>query len=108
MADSEPVEVFFTPDFKAACKWGVIEHPDPQPDLGLIGHLMLITVEQAERLLEGPQRHHGGIAQARYDGDGKRIYVDLDYRGNQWVWLLHPAEFFDGEGPPIFLGAWPD
>lgn len=120
------------------CDWGRIEHTDPRPDRGAVGHLLLAT-----GWVIGGQLDKGPIYRARdVDDDyrirwqaynatshGDRLFVSTAWpiysHGDgtpredgaeepptgcqRWTWELFPAHFADGKGPDnIFVGRWPD
>jgi hypothetical protein len=97
------------------CDWGVIEHGNPKPCLGKVGHLMLITPDYAKRLVEkGPHEPHCcGVNSVTTDGGRTFVHLD-DYRGQRWTWELFEAHWWDDNwfghngGPPILVGRWPD
>jgi hypothetical protein len=103
------VELVFPLDEWGGCgtPWGDIEHSDPRPDRGEVGHLMLCMPEYADRLLStGPELHHGALHSVTESARGR--FAHVEYGRARWTWELLPAHFSDGQGPPILLGKWPD
>lgn len=94
------------------CDWGVIEHSEPRPDRGEVGHLMIATSDYVSQLLrEGPDDchcHHGG-ANSATELDG-RLFAHIDYEGQRWTWELFNAHWWDNapQTPALLVGRWPD
>jgi hypothetical protein len=108
------VELRITADGRnLECDWGVIEHGNPKPCHGEVGHLMLITPDYVKQLLTRPKwTCLCSFKTATTDGD--RIFAHLDCEGQRWTWELFQAHWFDDNwfgnngGPPILVGRWPD
>ncbi|AFQ97469.1 hypothetical protein DOROTHY_79 [Mycobacterium phage Dorothy] len=94
------------------CDWGVIEHSDPRPDRGEVGHLMLATTGYVDLLLNNgpiPFLMKGGrVDSASVDGD--RLFVHIEWGGKRWTWELFEAHICVGKGWPhnLLIGRWPD
>ncbi len=120
------------------CDWGRIEHPDPRPDRGEVGHLILAmgwTV--GANLAAGPVYHardvddDGRVRWQEYtatEQDGRiflhtawPVYSHGDGTPSEdgseepptgcqrFTWELFLAHFADGKGPEdIWIGRWPD
>ena len=119
------IEIRRSADHNLECDWGVIEHGEPRPELGQVGALMLATPDYiAELFATGPQPGNKDpevthsvtvIGDPAYETlhpywilTTEALYAHVDYRGHRWSWELHPARFWDDQGPPILLGRWPD
>jgi hypothetical protein len=89
------------------CDWGVIEYGDPDPYLDQVGHLMLITPDYVKQLLSHPTLYPPGSVSSAYRSDD-RTFVELLYENKRWTWELFEAHWWDGEGPEIYIGRWPD
>ncbi|MCB1287428.1 MAG: hypothetical protein KDB47_06975 [Mycobacterium sp.] len=87
---------------------GEIEWPEPRPDRGQVGPLMLTTPGYVAKLkADGPTpTSYGAMHGVTTRGGSDFAYID--YRGRRWVWELLEAHFSDGEGPDILIGRWPD
>ncbi|QDF19749.1 hypothetical protein QEH38_gp17 [Mycobacterium phage LilSpotty] len=92
------------------CDWGVIEYGDPRPDLDQVGHLMLVTPDYVEQLLESGPRLAPNSSRAMHSVtvDSGRTFAHVDYFGKRWTWELFEAVMSDGQGPDILVGRWPD
>lgn len=90
------------------CEFGVIERSDPRPERGDVQHLMLTTRDYVDHLLaHGPTvGGHGQVDSVRLV-DGV-LYADIEYNGQRWTWQLYEADWWDGKGPEILVGRWPD
>lgn len=91
------------------CDWGVIEHGEPRPHLGLVGELMSSSVEYIEQLLQHPGRPceaargpEFGMHSATEDSTGRR-FAHHDWDGRRWTWELHKAHFVD-DGEVVYIG----
>jgi hypothetical protein len=100
------VEIRFNADNNLECNWGVIEHGNPKPALGMVGHLILITPDYVRKLAAAPQNYRGHIA--TLTSHGQRTFVHLEYGDRTWTWELFPAYFADRKGPDMMIGRWPD
>ena len=91
------------------CDWGVIEHSEPWPEHGQVGHLMLATSDFLAKLFhEGPKSYRRGGVCSTTQRDG-RVFAHIDYKNHGWTWELCEAHFADGKGPNgLFIGRWPD
>jgi hypothetical protein len=106
------VELRITDDHVVECDWGVIEHGDPRPDRGQIGHLMLTMRDYVDQLAkDGPCLWaHKGYRCDHAFFDGGRVFVRSTWRDQSWTWELFDAHWSDGCKWPIGLmvGRWPD
>ena len=125
-------------DHHVECDWGRIEHTDPRPDRGEVGHLLLAMGWSVGATLNGGPAYRG----RDIDPDGRvrwqeysattqdgRLFIHTAYpiysHGDgmpsedggelpptgfrRWTWELFPAHFADGKGPEgIYVGRWPD
>ena len=117
---------------EAVTQWGVIEYPDPRPDRGEVGHLILATTASLRgddyyardctdegrtrwQYYSGPKQQDGRLFLSTaypvyssnniYDDNGW-IFTD---ETQSWTWELFPAHFSDGGGPhDVYVGRWPD
>lgn len=91
------------------CDYGAIEYPNPRPDRGEVGHLMLVEQNYVSRLLDQPNLiAQGGRIDSATVHNG-RTFAHVDYRTMRWTWELFDAHFSDGEGPyDMMLGVWRD
>lgn len=93
------------------CDWGVIEHTDPRPAEGKVGHLMLAPGWMIGGLLNAgqpvPDPRYGMISAT---ASGRRLFAHIDdHAGKHWTWELFAADWEDGEGPDgMLIGRWPD
>jgi hypothetical protein len=104
------VEIYVDEDAgEFVTKYGVIEHGDPRPDRGQIGHLCLVPRWYAGSLLgKGPQYddRYGNVTVTSQDD---RLFIHLDWGSKRWSWELFEAHFSDGKGPDdMLIGRWPD
>lgn len=115
-------------DDGATCNWGTIDHPDPRPDRGEVGHLVIVITDaftQKPIYLHRGFDDHGRelLQQYTYSEHDGRSFVHTAYpcyrasdnpgagptpQTMRWTWELFPAEFDDGLGPNIMIGRWPD
>lgn len=110
---------------------GEVEHPEPRPDRGEVGHLMLAAADWVAQLItDGPQlMRWGGVFSASTDARG--TFVRLDYEpfklglhawcgvpvpepeslAGSWTWQMHDAHWSNDRGVgcrPLMIGCWPD
>lgn len=108
------IEIRWTDDNGAVCKWGVINHTRPLPALNEVGPLMLITARYVNYLTE-----HNPDSRRFYDGlcgwatynvtvDNSRKFLHIEHEGRRWTWELFEAHWADDDKPEIYIGRWPD
>jgi hypothetical protein len=90
--------------------WGIVEHTDPRPDLGQVGHLMVTHADYIRYLAkDGPYMSPtkgGRIDSVTFDGD--RVFCHSEWRGNRWTWEVFDAHWWDHLPSEIMIGRWPD
>lgn len=89
------------------CDWGELNNTEANPHRGL-QPLMIVVGDYVQKLIdEGPQfGPYGGYHSVTTDG--QRLFAHLDYSGQRTTWELFEAHLEDEQGPPIFIGRWPD
>lgn len=119
----------------AECDWGQVMS-EGRPDLDDVGPLVLVprnwalqTVNEAVIYPRRPD-DHGRARYQRYRVDNRngRLFIHTDWpvydRGQgvragdgsekpptpmqSWTWELFDAHWWDGRGPEIYIGRWPD
>lgn len=90
------------------CEWGILENTSADPlREGGPRHLMLITPEHAQLLQFQPHiGPYGDIDSATVVDE--RVFVHKEFNGHRWTWELFDAHWWDGQGPEILIGRWPD
>ena len=91
------------------CDWGPFPYGDPRPERNQVGELILCTVDYAELLLrEGPlPAPPCPLVTHNVTRAGDAMAAHVDHQGRPWTWILHPAHWWDDDGPPILVGRWP-
>jgi hypothetical protein len=88
------------------CEWGTFDNADCHPNRPT-SHLILITPDYVQALLEsGPILYRGGVSSASEDSG--RLFAHFERDGQRWTWELFEADWWDGGGPEILIGRWPD
>lgn len=109
------------------CDWGPIEHPDPLPDHGRVGPLMVMDRDYFGRLFKkGPRPRANGsvdsVTTVPVDQNGRvidrdediaadtelRLFVHVEHGSQRWTWELFEAHWWDDKGPKVYVGRWPD
>jgi hypothetical protein len=91
------------------CDWGVIEHSDPRPDRGHVGHLVLVPGWWAGSILRTGPHYDPKYGTTTVTTQDDRLFIHMDWEGKRWTWELFEAHFSDGKGPDnMLIGMWPD
>lgn len=118
---------------EAVTQWGVIDYPDPRPDRGEVGPLIIAvaaSLHEEEEYYARGCTPEGRTRWQYYSGVRKqsgRLFLSTAYpiyssinihddsgwifskETQSWTWELFPAHFADGEGPyGVYVGRWPD
>ncbi|BCP29588.1 hypothetical protein JF780_05695 [Mycobacterium intracellulare] len=104
---SKPIRDTDHCNHQIGCDWGAIRNSEVDTRRP-IEHLMLVTPDVVERMLEhGPEiGTRGGLVSCTED-DGRKFF-HLEYDDKRWTWELFDAHWWDDEGPEIYVGRWPD
>lgn len=104
------IELWIVNDCDIYCEWGLIEHTEPRPELNQVGHLMLTGRDYVANLIEsGPKPAPRGNGIHSATTDGNRIFAHIDWLGGKrWTWELFETHWWDGGGPDMYIGRWPD
>lgn len=87
--------------------WGEIEHPNPRPDRGEVGHLLITDAGWFHDLCHwGPALFPDGRVYRATDG--ARRFLNLQYGQERWTWEMFDAHWADGHPVPMLIGRWPD
>jgi hypothetical protein len=93
-------------DGEFVCDWGNFPHSNPRPDRREVGELMIATREYVEQLKAGSLMYHGAVHSVK-EKNG-RMFARIDWYRKHWTWELHEARWWDGAGPEVLVGRWPD
>lgn len=93
------------------CEFGAITNSAPDVDpYGVEPQpLMLITADYVAQLESGAKPEYRGATTSLTVGSDGRKFVHLERNdGMKWTWELHPANWWDGGAPKVYVGRWPD
>lgn len=88
------------------CDYGIFENPEADPRLGIKPLVLMAKPFLREMLLDGDQdTGWGGRCGANIHEHG-RVTVWMEHDGQQWVWEMFEAVWWDREECDVLVGRW--
>lgn len=95
------------------CDWGTIEHSTPRKIAGKpchveVGHLMLAASEFIKELLTTGEPTYCNDCITTATAQDGRVFMHAEAENGRWTWELFESHWWDGKGPDLLIGRWPD